>query len=218
VPVPAPALSGSIPHSPPLSAAARPLGKIAAWRALSSLRGEVAGNRVLRSTLIDGVELVVDSARQNDRRPAGMADEWTREGMEGRRPSCFDFFLDVCENGEAVAPPPWPALPWASLTLARGVRAAGDACNYSHAPLFTASLKGIPHSGATKESVTEGGDRCGEVWNTGSPYKDDDARRQHPDGKYGVRALMTWIRAELAAFKPVHVAFTGKACSSTCCV
>ena len=31
-----------------------------------------------------------------------MADDWTREGMEGRRPSCFDFFLDVCENGMII--------------------------------------------------------------------------------------------------------------------
>ena len=36
------------------------------------------------------------------------------------------------------------------------VTRAGDACNYSHAPLFSATLKGIPFSGATKESVTEG--------------------------------------------------------------
>ena len=30
------------------------------------------------------------------------AEEWTKEGMEGRRPSCFDFFLDECENGARV--------------------------------------------------------------------------------------------------------------------
>ena len=35
-------------------------------------------------------------------------------------------------------------------------RAAGDACNYSHAPLYCATLKGIPISGATKEAVSEG--------------------------------------------------------------
>ena len=47
-------------------------------------------------------------------------DEWSREGMEDRRPPCFHFFLDECEHGET--------------------------CNYNHNPVFKANLGNIPQN------------------------------------------------------------------------
>ena len=69
-------------------------------------------------------------------RAAGVLFSFLTQRAAARRPPCFDFFLhqagvgSECENGAA--------------------------CNYSHAQLFNATLKGIPFSGATKESVSDG--------------------------------------------------------------
>ena len=110
----------------------------------------------------------------------------TPRAAKARRPPCFDFFLHQagvggeCENGAA--------------------------CNYSHAQLFNATLKGIPFSGATKESVSDGDSPLVPV-----------SLRLHLLSRCALsRSLgptimlcVAILRSELAAYKPAHVAFTG---------